>query len=306
MNDKFIFGGLNVVSSVDGGMGRYSYIAQVLPLHPDLRAKFNETAAWEYARSMAGKSYGYHNLIFSWIDTIDGNYPPPVDAHLVLRDSIAEIRESEELMRVGRDLVDLHGQMVLLENYSALNYIGFRVRTGKTKGREIWEQHLSELLFSLVSPDRSCCQWPSSCAAAARWSCCSPRLLAVHRLLVDGGPAKKGEKIEEEGRKEGEAEGDERERRRRSCCPRRTLPLVAGAALAGERKKEEGQGRLAAQQLLAGAALASGVVDSPESLTRVAARCCPPVFAGVATSRWSEEEKREKGAADLLREEENE
>nr|XP_016470741.1 PREDICTED: SPX domain-containing protein 2-like [Nicotiana tabacum] len=42
----------------------------------------------------------------------------------VLRDSIAEIRSSEELMRVGRDLVDLHGQMVLLENYSALNYIG--------------------------------------------------------------------------------------------------------------------------------------------------------------------------------------
>lgn len=57
----------------------------VLPLHPDLRAKFNETAAWEYARSMAGKSYGYHNLIFSWIDTIDGNYPPPVDAHLVVQ-----------------------------------------------------------------------------------------------------------------------------------------------------------------------------------------------------------------------------
>ncbi|XP_075090220.1 SPX domain-containing protein 1-like isoform X2 [Nicotiana tabacum] len=42
----------------------------------------------------------------------------------VLRDSIAEIRSSEELMRIGRDLVDLHGQMVLLENYSALNYIG--------------------------------------------------------------------------------------------------------------------------------------------------------------------------------------
>ncbi len=28
MNGKFTFGGLNVVSSVDGGMGRYSYIAQ--------------------------------------------------------------------------------------------------------------------------------------------------------------------------------------------------------------------------------------------------------------------------------------
>ncbi|KAL7103469.1 hypothetical protein ACP275_08G181200 [Erythranthe tilingii] len=55
----------------------------LLPLHPDIRAKFNETAAWEYAKSMEGKPYGYHNLIFSWIDTIDGNYPEPLDAHLV-------------------------------------------------------------------------------------------------------------------------------------------------------------------------------------------------------------------------------
>ncbi|XP_022888423.1 uncharacterized protein LOC111403961 isoform X2 [Olea europaea var. sylvestris] len=55
----------------------------LLPLHPHLRAKFNETAAWEYARSMEGLPYGYHNLIFSWIDTISGNYPYPLDAHLV-------------------------------------------------------------------------------------------------------------------------------------------------------------------------------------------------------------------------------
>ncbi|XP_048321246.2 uncharacterized protein LOC107431793 [Ziziphus jujuba] len=55
----------------------------LLPLHPDMRAKFNETAAWEYAKSMAGKPYGYHNMIFSWIDTIDKNFPPPLDAHLV-------------------------------------------------------------------------------------------------------------------------------------------------------------------------------------------------------------------------------
>ncbi|THG14231.1 hypothetical protein TEA_009214 [Camellia sinensis var. sinensis] len=55
----------------------------LLPLHPDVRAMFNETAAWEYAFSMVGKPYGYHHLIFSWIDTIDGNYPPPLDAHVV-------------------------------------------------------------------------------------------------------------------------------------------------------------------------------------------------------------------------------
>ncbi|GAU26380.1 hypothetical protein TSUD_221080 [Trifolium subterraneum] len=56
----------------------------LLPLHPELRAKFNATAAWEYARSMSGKPYGYHNMIFSWIDTVADNYPPPLDAHLDL------------------------------------------------------------------------------------------------------------------------------------------------------------------------------------------------------------------------------
>ncbi|KAK4258312.1 hypothetical protein QN277_007771 [Acacia crassicarpa] len=55
----------------------------LLPLHPDIRAKFNETAAWEYARSMVGQPYGYHNMIFSWIDTLSANYPPPLDAHVV-------------------------------------------------------------------------------------------------------------------------------------------------------------------------------------------------------------------------------
>ncbi|KAI0519006.1 hypothetical protein KFK09_006445 [Dendrobium nobile] len=56
----------------------------LLPLHPDLRAKFNATAAWAYAKSMLGKPYGYHNMIFSWIDTVTENYPPPLDANLVM------------------------------------------------------------------------------------------------------------------------------------------------------------------------------------------------------------------------------
>ncbi|KAF7038164.1 hypothetical protein CFC21_048374 [Triticum aestivum] len=55
----------------------------LLPLRQDLRAKFNETAAWIYAEKMNGKPYGYHNMIFSWIDTISNNYPPPLDAHVV-------------------------------------------------------------------------------------------------------------------------------------------------------------------------------------------------------------------------------
>jgi hypothetical protein len=32
---------------------------------------------------MEGKPYGYHNMIFSWIDTAVDNFPPPLDAHVV-------------------------------------------------------------------------------------------------------------------------------------------------------------------------------------------------------------------------------
>ncbi|CAI0415059.1 unnamed protein product [Linum tenue] len=42
-----------------------------------------------------------------------------------LQDRAAEAKDSkDELMRVGREIVDLHGEMILLENYSALNYTG--------------------------------------------------------------------------------------------------------------------------------------------------------------------------------------
>lgn len=43
----------------------------------------------------------------------------------MLKDEVAEPKDSkEELMKVGRKLVDFHGGMILLENYSALNYTG--------------------------------------------------------------------------------------------------------------------------------------------------------------------------------------
>ncbi|XVF48378.1 hypothetical protein PTKIN_Ptkin03bG0185400 [Pterospermum kingtungense] len=42
-----------------------------------------------------------------------------------LQDTAAKAKVSKgELMRVGREIVDFHGEMVLLENYSALNYTG--------------------------------------------------------------------------------------------------------------------------------------------------------------------------------------
>lgn len=43
----------------------------------------------------------------------------------LLKDDVAAAKDSkEELMKVGRKLVDFHGEMILLENYSALNYTG--------------------------------------------------------------------------------------------------------------------------------------------------------------------------------------
>ncbi|KAJ4799337.1 hypothetical protein LUZ62_050583 [Rhynchospora pubera] len=90
----------------------------LLPLHPHVRAKFNNTAAWTYARSMSGKPYGYHNMIFSWIDTVADNYPPPLDANLVmavmamwtrLQPAYAANMWNEALnKRLGTEGLDLH------------------------------------------------------------------------------------------------------------------------------------------------------------------------------------------------------
>jgi hypothetical protein len=38
--------------------------------------------------------------------------------------SAVEMGSAEELLRVRKEIVDFHGEMVLLENYSALNYTG--------------------------------------------------------------------------------------------------------------------------------------------------------------------------------------
>jgi hypothetical protein len=60
----------------------------LLPLHSDMHSKFNVTAAWDSAHHMSGLPYGYHNMIFSWINTRSDNYPPPLDANLVLVKSV--------------------------------------------------------------------------------------------------------------------------------------------------------------------------------------------------------------------------
>jgi hypothetical protein len=42
-----------------------------------------------------------------------------------LQDRVAKVKDySEEMMKIRKEIVDFHGEMVLLENYSALNYTG--------------------------------------------------------------------------------------------------------------------------------------------------------------------------------------
>lgn len=42
-----------------------------------------------------------------------------------IQDSVAKAKHStEEVMKIRKEIVDFHGEMVLLENYSALNYTG--------------------------------------------------------------------------------------------------------------------------------------------------------------------------------------
>lgn len=49
------------------------------PLTKEVAKSFNATAAWEFFRSVEGLEYGYHNMLFGWIDTRKDNFPciPP-------------------------------------------------------------------------------------------------------------------------------------------------------------------------------------------------------------------------------------
>jgi hypothetical protein len=47
-----------------------------MPLSPEARDLFNETAAQEFFFKTQGLPYGYHNFLFGWIDTPLENWPP--------------------------------------------------------------------------------------------------------------------------------------------------------------------------------------------------------------------------------------
>lgn len=61
----------------------YEPQAVVLPLSAEWGAKWNNSRAWEFVRQVEGLKFGFHNFLFSWIDTPRRNFPEPLDAHTV-------------------------------------------------------------------------------------------------------------------------------------------------------------------------------------------------------------------------------
>jgi len=55
-----------------------------LPLSPHFAQVFNETAAIDFFKSVNGLPYGFHNMLFGWIDTPEDNYPPPLTSHFAM------------------------------------------------------------------------------------------------------------------------------------------------------------------------------------------------------------------------------
>jgi hypothetical protein len=60
-----------------------SFNVVVLPLKPEVQAQFNETAVYEWFKTVEGTPYGYHNFIFGWIDTPSSNMPPFLQPELL-------------------------------------------------------------------------------------------------------------------------------------------------------------------------------------------------------------------------------
>ena len=55
------------------------YEVAILPLKEEYRAKFDEKKAYEWFLSVEGLNYGFHNFVFSWLDTEKDNWPAWID-----------------------------------------------------------------------------------------------------------------------------------------------------------------------------------------------------------------------------------
>lgn len=61
-----------------------SYHVDMLPIKPELAAQFNTTRFWSWFKTVQGMPYGYHNMLYSFMDTADPmqNFPQPIDTNV--------------------------------------------------------------------------------------------------------------------------------------------------------------------------------------------------------------------------------
>ncbi|CAL5042044.1 unnamed protein product [Urochloa decumbens] len=83
------------------------------------------------AAAMTPEEADFMRLLEAELDKFNSFFVEKEEEYIIrqkeLQDRVARVagqESKEELMRVRKEIVDLHGEMVLLENYSALNYTG--------------------------------------------------------------------------------------------------------------------------------------------------------------------------------------
>jgi hypothetical protein len=55
-----------------------------LPLSAKYQKMFDEKKVYEWFKTVQGLPYGFHNMMFPWIDTPEGNYPPPLSSEFFM------------------------------------------------------------------------------------------------------------------------------------------------------------------------------------------------------------------------------
>ncbi|XP_054820596.1 SPX domain-containing protein 1-like [Prosopis cineraria] len=78
---------------------------------------------------MSKEECDFRNLLENELEKFNNFFVEKEEEYIIklkeLQDRVAKVKDSnEELLKIRKEIVDFHGEMVLLENYSALNYTG--------------------------------------------------------------------------------------------------------------------------------------------------------------------------------------
>nr|QWT68763.1 SPX domain containing protein 1 [Astragalus sinicus] len=79
--------------------------------------------------NMSKEERDFRNLLESELEKFNNFFVEKEEEYIIrlkeLQDRVVKVKNSsEQMMKIRKEIVDFHGEMVLLENYSALNYTG--------------------------------------------------------------------------------------------------------------------------------------------------------------------------------------